>query len=183
MQLGGTESSELAQSLLASFRRFAACLWSIAALRERNTARLKAFPTRAKKVAPPAGGKHYASEADGTCVARTVGVEGKPVRLCLGPKMWSAIKEIRARQGMTLTALMNDVARSYPGWPLESALGVYTLLYFMAAATEDGHRRAGHGANAAGYAASDNSAPWFFPLLPNPLPDAPLSNGGPAPDR
>jgi len=175
----GTDAGKLAATLLASSCDLTARLRPIAASPRAIAEQMMPRRTRAKKTArAPTGAKRYAREDAGTCVARTVSVDGAPMRLCLGPKMWSALKEIRARQGMTLTALMNDVARSYPGWPLESALGVYTLLYFMAAATEEGHRRAGHGASAGGYAVSDNSAPWFFQLLPNASP----SKGGAAPD-
>jgi len=129
----------------------------------------------------PASVKRYACEEAGHCIVRVVCVEGKPTKLCLGSKMWSALKEIRGREGMTLNALMNLIARSYPQWPLESALGVYTLLYFMAAATEEGHRRAGHGSNATGYAEPDNSAPWFFSLLSDPSPDKPRAAGDRSP--
>ncbi|HTZ78906.1 MAG TPA: ribbon-helix-helix domain-containing protein [Stellaceae bacterium] len=108
----------------------------------------------------------YAGETNGSYIARTVCVGDRQIRLCMGPKMWSALKEIRAREGMTLTALMNEIARAHPDLSIESALGIYSLLYFMHAATEEGHRRAGHGSLSGDYAISDNSGPWFFSLLP-----------------
>jgi len=99
-------------------------------------------------------------------IARRVLVEGLHIKIRLEPRMWSALHEIRRREGMTLHALMNDIKRSKLALELAAASRLYALRYFMERATERGHRWAGHGRRPRSYAKFDNHAPWFSALLP-----------------
>jgi predicted DNA-binding ribbon-helix-helix protein len=58
-------------------------------------------------------------------VARNVTIAGRRTSLRIAPEMWDALQE----GGHSMTA----------------AIRVYLLTYFRAAATEAGHRAAGHG--------------------------------------
>jgi predicted DNA-binding ribbon-helix-helix protein len=63
----------------------------------------------------------------------------------LEPEMWGALTEICARESVPLASLVQRVeAQGHPGGRT-SAVRVFVLEYFRAAATEEGHARAGHG--------------------------------------
>jgi predicted DNA-binding ribbon-helix-helix protein len=63
----------------------------------------------------------------------------------LEPEMWDALREICLREGLELRALMRRLEdQSYDGGRT-SAVRVHVLEYFRRAATEEGHRRSGHG--------------------------------------
>lgn len=66
----------------------------------------------------------------------------------LEPELWQALEEICHREGLTLADAvqrieMQDQQRNEGG--RTSAVRVHIINYFRAAATEDGHRLAGHG--------------------------------------
>ena len=71
---------------------------------------------------------------------QTAGTE----RIRLEPAMWQALREISAREGKTLHALVTEIERRRDQSSLTAAIRVFLLDYFRAAATEEGHRRAGH---------------------------------------
>lgn len=58
--------------------------------------------------------------------------------------MWQALREISSREGKSMHALVTEIERHRAQSSLTAAIRVYLLDYFRAAATEDGHRRAGH---------------------------------------
>ena len=63
----------------------------------------------------------------------------------LEPELWSALEEICHREMMTLADLVKSIERrGHPGGRT-SAVRVFVLTYFRNAASEDGHRQAGHG--------------------------------------
>lgn len=63
----------------------------------------------------------------------------------LEPELWDALDEMCRREGVTLREMVRRVGPS-PSGGRTSAVRVQVLLYFRAAATEEGHLRAGHGA-------------------------------------
>lgn len=79
-------------------------------------------------------------------VARNVTVAGRRTSLRLEPDMWDSLWEISAREGVSLHQLCTEVGRHRGGSSLTAAIRAYVLAYFRAAATERGHRAAGHGA-------------------------------------
>ncbi len=79
-------------------------------------------------------------------VSRNVTVLGKRTSIRLEVQMWSAIKEIAEREHCTVHELCSLIAmRRKPGLSLTASIRIFLMLYFKAAATEDGHIRAGHG--------------------------------------
>ena len=71
----------------------------------------------------------------------------------LEPELWEALEEICAREAMSLTEIVKQIERvGHPGGRT-SAVRVHVLAYFRRAATEAGHRQAGHGPHRVGEAA------------------------------
>jgi predicted DNA-binding ribbon-helix-helix protein len=84
-------------------------------------------------------------EAPGSTLrSGNVTVAGRRTSIRLEPAMWQALREISAREGKTAHALVTDIERGRAQSSLTAAIRVFLLDYFRAAATEEGHRRAGH---------------------------------------
>ena len=62
------------------------------------------------------------------------------------PELWEALLEICAREGEDTSALVRKVEQRGHAGGRTSAVRVFILTYFRAAATEVGHCDAGHGA-------------------------------------
>ena len=63
----------------------------------------------------------------------------------LEPELWDALEEICAREHLSLAEVVKQIERlDHPGGRT-SAVRVHVLAYFRRAATETGHRIAGHG--------------------------------------
>ena len=73
---------------------------------------------------------------------RTVSVASGRTTMRLEPELWEALGEICRRERWTLSELVRQV--DLPG-SRTSAVRIYALTYFRVAATEEGHRSAGHG--------------------------------------
>ncbi|PWC35914.1 ribbon-helix-helix domain-containing protein [Azospirillum sp. TSO35-2] len=72
-------------------------------------------------------------------------VNGKRTSLKLEAPIWDAVDEICRIEGLTPSELFSGVAER-SGENLASAVRVLVMVYFRQAATERGHRDAGHGA-------------------------------------
>jgi predicted DNA-binding ribbon-helix-helix protein len=81
-----------------------------------------------------------------TLVNRNVTVAGRRTSMRLEPAMWEALQQICRREGKTLNQLVTEIDRQRVESSLTAAIRVYLLQYFCAAATDEGHRLAGHGA-------------------------------------
>ena len=81
-----------------------------------------------------------------TLINRNVTVGGRRTSMRLEPPMWEALQQVCHREGKPLNRLVTDIERERVESSLTAAIRVYLLQYFTAAATEDGHRLAGHGA-------------------------------------
>ncbi|HLJ21256.1 MAG TPA: ribbon-helix-helix domain-containing protein [Stellaceae bacterium] len=81
---------------------------------------------------------------ESTLRSGNVTVAGRRTSIRLEPAMWQALREISAREGMTMHALVTEIERARAQSSLTAAIRVFLLDYFKAAATEEGHRRAGH---------------------------------------
>ncbi len=66
----------------------------------------------------------------------------------LEPEVWDALREICLREGIELRELIKQVEHTASAGGRTSAVRVYVLQYFRAAANDDGHRHAGHGLRA-----------------------------------
>ncbi len=63
----------------------------------------------------------------------------------LEPEVWDALREVCLREGIELRDLIRTVERTATPGGRTSAVRVYVLEYFRAAATAEGHEQAGHG--------------------------------------
>ena len=59
--------------------------------------------------------------------------------------MWDALQEAAAREGLSLHDFCTGVAKRRGAYSMTAAIRVYLLRYFRGAATEAGHKAAGHG--------------------------------------
>ncbi|MEM9468665.1 MAG: ribbon-helix-helix domain-containing protein [Pseudomonadota bacterium] len=81
-----------------------------------------------------------------TLVSRNITVLGKRTSVRLEPEMWKELKSIARREKCTIHDLCTLISlRKNAGTSLTAAIRVFLMLYFRAAATEDGHNKAGHG--------------------------------------
>lgn len=80
-----------------------------------------------------------------TLVNRNVTVEGHRTSIRLEPAMWHALAMVCQRENKTLNELVTMIARNRNQSTLTAAIRVFLLTYFQAAATDEGHLRAGHG--------------------------------------
>lgn len=82
-----------------------------------------------------------------TLVSRNIVVNGRRTSVRLENDMWVALMDIAARESRSINDLATLVEQAKKTeTSLTAALRVFIMGYFRAAATEDGHRAAGHGA-------------------------------------
>lgn len=79
-------------------------------------------------------------------ISRNVTVMGKRTSIRLENQMWTSLKEIAEREHCSIHELCSLIAsRKKSDLSLTASIRIFLMLYFKAAATEDGHTRAGHG--------------------------------------
>lgn len=79
-------------------------------------------------------------------VSRNITVFGRRTSVRLEPEMWGALKDISVRENCSIHDLCSLVhMRKKPMASLTAAIRVFLMLYYKAAATEDGHQKVGHG--------------------------------------
>lgn len=79
-------------------------------------------------------------------VSRNIVVMGRRTSIRLEPEMWAALKDMAGREQCSIHDLCSAVAmRKQDKTSLTAAIRVFIMLYYKAASTEEGHRRAGHG--------------------------------------
>jgi predicted DNA-binding ribbon-helix-helix protein len=81
-----------------------------------------------------------------TLVSRNITILGRRTSVRLEPEMWNALRDIAKREGCSthdICSLIN--IRKNMHTSLTGAIRVFLMLYYRAAATEDGHARVGHG--------------------------------------
>ena len=97
-----------------------------------------AFPTGV-------AGSERGRDGHSTLQSRNVTVAGRRTSMRLEPAMWDALRAIARREGRSLheiCTMINDQRRESS---LTAAIRVFTMAYYRAAATDEGHARAGHG--------------------------------------
>ncbi len=86
------------------------------------------------------------SQAKSSLISRNITVMGRRTSVRLEPEMWRALKDIAAREACTIHDLCSLIGlRKNAQTSLTAAIRVFLMLYYRAAATEDGHDKAGHG--------------------------------------
>ncbi|MCB1652059.1 MAG: ribbon-helix-helix domain-containing protein [Alphaproteobacteria bacterium] len=79
-------------------------------------------------------------------VSRNINVSKRRTSVRLEPEMWKALEEVARREQCTIHDICTLVSgRKKEQTSLTAAIRVFIMLYFRAASTEDGHKRAGHG--------------------------------------
>lgn len=85
-------------------------------------------------------------EPKSTLISRNITVLGRRTSVRLEPEMWTALREIAKREDCKIHDICSLIQlRKNPNTSLTAAIRVFLMLYFRAATTEDGHKRAGHG--------------------------------------
>lgn len=81
-----------------------------------------------------------------TLVSRNITVMKRRTSVRLEPEMWQALREIAKRERCTIHNICTLIdMRKNEKTSLTAAIRVFLMLYFRAATTEEGHRKAGHG--------------------------------------
>jgi predicted DNA-binding ribbon-helix-helix protein len=80
-------------------------------------------------------------------VSGNVRVRGRRTSVRLEPALWNALREICRRESKSTHELITEIAGQRVQTTLTASIRVFLMNYFKAAATEDGHRRAGHGSS------------------------------------
>jgi predicted DNA-binding ribbon-helix-helix protein len=79
-------------------------------------------------------------------VSRNITVLGRRTSVRLEPEMWREFKNISTRERCTIHDLCSLISlRKNKRTSLTAAIRVFLMLYFRAAATEEGHVKVGHG--------------------------------------
>lgn len=85
-------------------------------------------------------------EGKSSLVSRNVTIGAHRTSVRLEPDMWTGLREICRREHVTLHDVATVVStRKAENTSLTAAIRVFVMAYFRAAATEEGHNRAGHG--------------------------------------
>jgi predicted DNA-binding ribbon-helix-helix protein len=81
-----------------------------------------------------------------TLVSRNITVVGRRTSERLEPEMWTALREIARREHCKIHDICSLIhLRKNPSTSLTAAIRVFLMLYYRAAATDEGHGKAGHG--------------------------------------
>ena len=84
-----------------------------------------------------------------TLVSRNVTVAGRRTSVRMEPAMWQGFSDIATRERLSIHQIATAIERRKPAeTSLTAAMRVFIRAYYKAAATETGHRRAGHGRGA-----------------------------------
>ena len=87
-------------------------------------------------------------------VSRNLVINGRRTSARLEPDMWSALFDIVRREGRSAHDICGLIDQAKPAdCSLTAAIRVFVMAYFRAAATEEGHARAGHGFGTVSYPA------------------------------
>lgn len=79
-------------------------------------------------------------------ISRNITVNRKRTSVRLESQMWVAIKEIAEREKCTIHDICTVIAgKKSENITLTAAIRIFLMLYYKAATTEEGHKRAGHG--------------------------------------
>lgn len=88
----------------------------------------------------------YSDKPETVLLSRNVTVAGRRTSIRLEQQMWVALKEVALRENCTVHDLCSLIgSRRRAGLSLTAAIRIFLMLYFKAAATEEGHTKAGHG--------------------------------------
>ena len=85
-------------------------------------------------------------ESRSTLISRNITVLVRRTSVRLEPEMWTALRDIVTREKCRIHDICSLIElRKNRDTSLTAAIRVFIMLYFRAAATEEGHGRVGHG--------------------------------------
>lgn len=85
-------------------------------------------------------------EKSSSLVSRNICVVGKRTSVRLEPEMWAALRDIAKREKCSVHEICTLIyLRKKTNSTLTASIRVFIMLYFKAAATEEGHLNADHG--------------------------------------
>ncbi len=80
-------------------------------------------------------------------ISKNIIIDRHRTSVRLEPEIWDALRDITARERCSLNMLCSEIyRRKRLTSSLTASIRVFVTLYYRAAATDDGHARAGHGA-------------------------------------
>ena len=86
------------------------------------------------------------NEIKTTLLSRNITVGGRRTSVRLEPEMWASLYDIAKRENCSIHDICTLInLRKNNKTSLTAAIRVFLMLYYRAAATEEGHARAGHG--------------------------------------
>lgn len=79
-------------------------------------------------------------------LSRNVTIEGKRTSIRLENQMWCALKDIAMREECSIHDICTLISlKKQENMTLTASIRIFLMLYYKSAATEEGHRAAGHG--------------------------------------
>jgi predicted DNA-binding ribbon-helix-helix protein len=79
-------------------------------------------------------------------ISRNITINKRRTSIRLEGQMWIALKSIAEREKCTIHDICSIIhSKKSNAITLTAAIRIFLMLYFKAAATEEGHKRAGHG--------------------------------------
>lgn len=86
------------------------------------------------------------SDSKSTLLSKNITIIGRRTSVRLEPEMWRSLKEISRREKCTIHDVCTMVFLcKKPLSSLTASIRVFLMLYYKAAATEEGHEKARHG--------------------------------------
>lgn len=86
------------------------------------------------------------TEASSGLISRNITICGKRTSIRLEVQMWQSLKDIAKREECSIHDLCSLVSLSrHKGITLTASIRIFIVMYYKAAATEEGHGNAGHG--------------------------------------
>jgi predicted DNA-binding ribbon-helix-helix protein len=84
--------------------------------------------------------------SDSRLCSRNIALGARRTSVRLEPEIWQALRDIAYLEQCSINVICGLIDRRKPARSsLTSAIRVFVMLYFRAAATTEGHRAAGHG--------------------------------------
>lgn len=95
---------------------------------------------------PPEGEKAEIAGLKSSLISRNITLDGHRTSMRLEPAMWNALIEICRREKLSIHQICSLVAQhKAEESSFTAAVRVFAMSYYKAAATEEGHQKAGHG--------------------------------------
>jgi predicted DNA-binding ribbon-helix-helix protein len=86
------------------------------------------------------------SSIKSSLISRNITINGHRTSMRLEPAMWNALIDICRREKLSIHQICSMVAQhKAEESSFTAAVRVFAMSYYKAAATEDGHQKAGHG--------------------------------------